>query len=513
MLREVRRLRKAARRTDPGRTPPATHGKWCRTYLPHYFRDDTPPADFHPELFDRLDAFHRRRGSRLALVAPREGAKSTIINLSYALRAAVERWEPFIILLSDSSDQANEQLSHVRAELETNAVLAADYPGACGPGRVWRHDRLTLPNGVVVKALGRGKRVRGRRNRQSRPSLVIFDDVESNEDVLSPRKRERAWLWASREVIPAGDAGTNFLSVGSAIHPEAVAVKLGKLPGWDARTFQAVHRWPERLDLWAEWERLATNLADEDRKATARAFYDANRAEMDRGAEVYWPERWSLYDLMSRRAEVGTAAFDSEYQGIPNLGGLTVWPPELWDDAPDRPFWFDQWPDDLVYRAVSLDPSEGGINGDYQAWGMVGMRPDGDLYVDCEADRTHPTGMVKRTLDIARRWGAVNSVVVEQNSTMGLLKAEFEAQMDAGLMRVLPVEYLTQKDRKEDRILDAVGKYLTRRRIRVRRTRGGLLLAEQGRQFPHADHDDCLDATSMAIRRIEGAYSPNGGVG
>ena len=33
-------------------------------------------------------------------------------------------------------------------------------------------------------------------------------------------------------MIPAGTAGTNFLSVGSALHREAVAVRLGQLPGW-----------------------------------------------------------------------------------------------------------------------------------------------------------------------------------------------------------------------------------------------------------------------------------------
>jgi hypothetical protein len=56
--------------------------------------------------------------------------------------------------------------------------------------------------------------------------------VQSNEDVISPVRRERAWDWATREVIPAGDERTNFLAVGSAIHREAVSVRLGQLAGW-----------------------------------------------------------------------------------------------------------------------------------------------------------------------------------------------------------------------------------------------------------------------------------------
>ena len=98
----------------------------------------------------------------------------------------------------------------------------------------------------------------------------MFVDVENNDTITSPVKRERAWRWATREVIPAGTAGTNFLSVGSALHREAVAVRLGQLPGWAGRTYPAVHRWPDRMDLWAEWERLATN-----RGALYKTLHDA----------------------------------------------------------------------------------------------------------------------------------------------------------------------------------------------------------------------------------------------
>lgn len=500
--RRVGRLERREART-PG-APPAGHGDWCRKYLPHYFRPDTPPADFHPELFDRLDDLHLRRGSKLALVAPREGAKSTIVNLSYTLRCAVERREPFVVMLSDSSDQANEQLGHVRAELEGNPALAADYPDATGRGPVWRQDRLVLRNGVTIKALGRGKRVRGRRNRQDRPSLVVFDDVESNQDVLSAKKRGQAWLWASREVIPAGDARTNLLSVGSAIHPEAVAVKLGTLPGWESRTFRAVHRWPERLDLWAEWERLATNLADEGRKETARAFYDRHRDAMDAGAEVYWPERWTLYDLMSRRAEVGGEAFDSEYQGVPNLGGLTEWPAEWWDDRPGLPLWFDQWPGashGWKLRVVTVDASKGeGVKsaGDYQAVASVGLDDSGTFWADVELRRENVKAMVARAIRTAKEFGAWR-LAAEVNGTLGLLATEFKEQMGACL---IPFDSIDSTENKESRILEDVGPYLSRGRLRVRRSRGGQELASQGRQFPRGTYDDGLDAVSMGIRRI-----------
>ena len=206
-----------------------------------------------------------------------------IVQLSDLDGTAAERW------LSDRGPRA-------RPRSATSAdANARDYPAAAGVGPVWRQNRMELRNGAVIAALGTGGRDGGRRSRQARPSLVIFDDVENNDTITSAVKREWAWRWATREVIPAGTAGTNFLSVGSALHREAVAVRLGRLPGWTGRTYQAVSHWPDQMDLWDESARLATNLADPDRGDTAeQQYYDANREAMGVGAEVYRPSRWPL---------------------------------------------------------------------------------------------------------------------------------------------------------------------------------------------------------------------------
>jgi hypothetical protein len=77
---------------------------------------------------------HTRRATKLAYIAPRGGAKSTWATLAYPLRCAVEGWEPYMLILSDSAGQANELLRHIRAELESNELLAAVYPDSTGEG-------------------------------------------------------------------------------------------------------------------------------------------------------------------------------------------------------------------------------------------------------------------------------------------------------------------------------------------------------------------------------------------
>jgi predicted phage terminase large subunit-like protein len=373
---------------------------------------------------------------------------------------------------------------------------------------VWRQARLELRNGSTIGALGTGGRIRGRRFRQARPSLVVFDDVESNDTIVSQAKREKAWRWVTREVIPVGDDRTNFLSVGSALHREAVAVKLGTLPGWSGRTFAAIHSWPDRMDFWAEWENRATNLTDLQRNATAEKFYTANRAAMDKGAKVYWPARWPLEVLMRRRAEIGHSAFLTEYQGVPSAEGLTEWPAEYFDD-PSK--WFDSWPDGLVWRVQALDPSKGAASksGDYQAHVLVGFHCDGPLYVEATLHREPIPQMIARVLDLARLsgFGQLDSLVIENNDVLGTLFAAFDDELRRR-NAVVPIVGIRNTRNKVGRIRTTLGLHFGRGQIRFRRTRGTQMLVDQLRDFPNAAFDDGPDAFELAMQRMSHLSNP-----
>lgn len=515
LLRKVRRngrtLTALRSRLDAApRRPRLPYGvAWNARYLSHYgfTADPETAADFHGPLCDDLTDFHETRGNKLAVIAPREGAKSTIITLGYVLDKAVEGHEHYIGITSDSAGQASRRLAEVAHELESNRELAADYPEACGRGPCWRNDRLELRNGVVIESLGTGQKILGRRNRQHRFTLIVFDDVESTDSVMSPVKREAAWRWATRAVIPAGSKRTNFLSVGSARHRECVAVRLGQLAGWSSRLHKAIHQWPDRMDLWDKWEEIATNLSDPDRAAHAKEFFEANRAAMEAGALVYWPSHWPLYDLMVRRSEVGRIGFESEWNGVPGVEGMTEFPAEWFDESPGHPLWFDEFPQDVTFRSLALDPSKGLTDdtGDYQAHVLVAIDRRGTLWVEGWLDKVPPKTAVAQAIDLAVR-NQVHALTVEDNAGIGMIGAEFEEQLRERKAAV-PLELLTNTLAKVVRIR-RLGSYLGRNRVRFRKTNGTRKLVDQLKDFPAGDHDDGPDAMEMAVRRIELLHAP-----
>ena len=89
--------------------------------------------------------------------------------------------EPFVVLVSNTGDQATDLLAAVKNELESNAQLLADFPEATeppqakpGPAR-WRRTEIITRNGMRVITLGAGQRIRGRRHNEAEQQEYVWD--------------------------------------------------------------------------------------------------------------------------------------------------------------------------------------------------------------------------------------------------------------------------------------------------------------------------------------------------
>jgi predicted phage terminase large subunit-like protein len=434
---------------------------------------------------------------KLNLLGPRGSAKSTLASLALPLRAAVERREPYIWIVSDTAEQAAGHLANIKAELEDNRALAAAYPAAVGLGPVWRRGLVTLRNGVTIEALGTGQRIRGRRRREHRPTLIICDDLQNDQHIRSAVQRQRSRAWFEGALLKAGTLRTSVLNLATALHREALGLVLHRTPGWTSRVFRSIVRWPENMSLWQEWEAIFADVANPRHRPGARAFYEAHREAMHAGAIVLWPAVEDLYTLMSMRVESGRTAFEREKQNSPINPDLCEWPEAYFDEG----IWFQEWPDNLVVRTMALDPSKGADarRGDYSALVMLGVDRQGILYVEADLARRPTPELVAAATEWHRRFRP-DVFAVEANQFQDLLVGQFEAEFRRqAILAARPVA-MENRTAKEVRIR-RLGPYLSSRRFRFRATSPATrLLVEQLEQFPIADHDDGPDALEMALR-------------
>ncbi|MFH1265280.1 MAG: hypothetical protein ABIK89_06090 [Planctomycetota bacterium] len=484
-----------SRRLQAARNSGPTLLDWGRKHLPDHFT--RPASAMHRWLGRKLDSMWYNRGSKLNVLGPRGGAKSTIGTLAYPLRAAVERWEPYVWIVSDTRHQACAHLENIKSELLDNPRLAADYPDAIGKGPVWRSGSIVLPNGVAIEAFGTGQRIRGRRRRADRPTLIVCDDLQNDGHMLSALQRDHSRTWFHGTLLKAGTSRTNVVSLATALHREALAVELDKTSGWQSRVFKAIRRWPENMSFWEQWEALYTDLASPRYREAARAFYHEHRDEMDAGAVVLWPEEEDLYTLMCIRAESGRTAFEREKQNSPINPDLCEWPESYFDER----IWFDDWPNDLRIKTLSLDPSKGvdARRGDYSAFVMLGVGRQGTLYVEADLARRPTPEIVAQGVELYRNFQP-DAFGVETNQFQELLAAEFETEFRRqGILAARPW-MLNNRVHKQVRIR-RLGPFLSSGRLRFKSNSPSTrLLVDQLKEFPIGDHDDGPDAAEMAVR-------------
>jgi predicted phage terminase large subunit-like protein len=474
-------------------------------------------------------------GTKLNLLAPRGSAKSTLVTLAFVLRCALEDREPYVWLISDTRHQAIAHLENLKDELADNDKLAAAYAflnlqtsyharisstldlgrrtldasarnpiGGLtprrSPGRL-RANSIRLPNGATIEAFGTGQRIRGRRRRANRPTLIVCDDIQNDSHIESARQRERSRAWFEGMLLKAGTKRTNIIHLATALHRDAIGLVLMHTPGWISQRFQAIQRWPDRMDLWREWEEIYANVDEANSAANARRFYELRRFEMDAGAVLLWPEEEDLYTLMCMRVEGGRTAFEREKQNVPINPDLCEWPEEYFD----RPIWFDEWPAELQLRVIALDPSKGGDarTGDDSAFVLFGLDAAGVVYVEADLARRPMPQIVADGVEHCRRFRA-DVLGIETNQFQELFAAEFTAAFAASGLLQTPIEAMENTTNKLVRIR-RLGPLLSQGKLRFKsHSRGTQRLVDQLRAFPIGDHDDGPDALEMATRLAAG---------
>ena len=342
--------------------------------MPHLF--SAAPAEFHYEVSELAE-----RSRRLVVAAPRSHAKSTLLALAYPLfRAACFR-EPFILIVSDTAPQAEQRTSDIFAELLDNKALVEDYPHLALPEKKDYQQKIVKKTtrefvtmgGIRITGAGAGQSLRGIRDREHRPTLIVVDDLENDEAVLTEYQRLKLDAWFNKALLNLpGPHGSRIIIIGTILHQEALLVRLLQ---------------PERSDVWEQ------------------RIYRA----IDERGQALWPAEWPIEALNQKRSEIGSRAFSSEYMNEP-VDDETVMFRAGWIDSNRR-----MAAPDLVRLAVAADPSTTAA-GDAAGIIVGGVSADGHGYVlEDVTTQGSPMKWAREILEAYWRWEA-DKVVAERNN-------------------------------------------------------------------------------------------------
>lgn len=479
--------------------------KFQKFYFGHYHKN--PAAPFHAELSKLLSEAADTRGRKLAIAAPRGSAKSTIITLEYVIFAICRHTDDFIVIISNTAEQAASFLSCIKAELETNELLRKDFPEVCELGKKpeplrWSMHEIITKNNIKVTALGVGQNIRGKRHNQHRPTLVILDDIEGNEATQNEDNRYKLKDWLEKSVLKAGSAFTNFIFTGTIHHYDSLLAQYTnpqEAPGWKSIIYRSVIRWSEEEQAWQLWRNIYRSKQEYNGQLGAEAalaYFTAHKEQMLAGTEALWPATKSYYDLMVMREQDGEISFDSEMQNEPvnprdccfNLADITYW-----DDTHKNAM-------ELLrtlrnpYFFMACDPSLGRDYGDYTAI-LVGVKSDNsDIIYVIEADitRRQPDDIINALISHAKSWGALYAGIESNTFQMVLINQIDERSKKENLrFCTTPIQNSSNKLQR----IQSLQPLLKLGKLQFCRAHKTLL--DQLKCFPKGRHDDGPDALEM----------------
>ena len=324
-----------------------------------------------------IPAFHREMWElccsdepKVAIAAPRGHAKSTAITHAYVLSMMLFRLKSFCLLVSDTEGQAAEFLGDIKAELTGNEALRKTF-------QIKKVVKDTETNVIVqftdgeffrIVAKGSEQKVRGLKWRGRRPDLIVGDDLENDEIVMNPERREKFRRWLMNALIPCGSDRCWIRLVGTILHADSALQRLLDDPTW-AHLFYEAHNADYSEILWPE-------QFSEERLKAIRAGYMAQND----------PEGYSQ-EYLNKPISIENAFFNKDY---------------FFDFERDNGEWIK--PNLEYYAAADFAISEK-EKADYTAIVVCGVDPNGIVYVvDARRGRWDAEAIIDELIAVQKMW-------------------------------------------------------------------------------------------------------------
>ena len=241
--------------------------------FPNTITNEIP--DFHHQIYEFL--FEDENG---ALAAPRGHAKTSITGIVFLIFNIVNELEKYIVYISQNHSKTVQFIEPIRYEFKNNKMLRFIYgdltprPGRDDSGKD-REDCFDV--GICrVEAASFEKNIRGFKYKNIRPTLIIGDDIESDERVLNPDLREKDRNKLNKVIIPSLDINGRLKMIGTILHVDSLLNNKIKL--YKGKIFKA---------------------CDEDLN------------------NLLWPTRFTKEKLIKIKYDIGSVAFQQEYLNNP----------------------------------------------------------------------------------------------------------------------------------------------------------------------------------------------------
>ena len=210
-----------------------------------------------------------------------------------------------------------------------------------------------------------------------------------------------------------------------------------------------------------------------------------------------WPEFWSLEELSALKEELPNSKWQAQYQQNPVGNESAIVKRDWWK------IWEEDKPPECDYILQTWDTAfEKHQRADYSAgttWGIFYNHKDGDrpniILLDTYKKRVEWVDLKRDVLNQYNEWEP-DGMLIEKKATGAPLIYELRA------MGIPVQEYTPSKGQDKIARLNSVSDIIASGKVWVPQTRWAEELVDEIAAFPSGEHDDLVDATTLALMRF-----------
>lgn len=446
-----------------------------KVIMPNTFYLESPK--FHTEIAEILvNPVHKF----VNIIAPRGSAKSSLVAGVYVLHHLMfhNTKQKVIILSSRTQYHAVLLLQSIKDILEYSPHFRAlfGYRGQ-HTARKWTNTEILFANGDAIICKGTGQQIRGLKVGNQRPTLLVVDDPEDENNTKTSEAMEGNLRWLLQSGIPSVDSHHGkVVVIGTPLHERCMVLLLKQMKSWRCVHYKYINidKDGKEYSLWPEMRSLETLHAikeDHDNIGRLSVFYKEYQCEVIGDEAQLFSKKDILY--YNGEYENGTIKLFNDDGSLQKIIDINVF--------------------------MGVDPaSSTSANADFTAIVAVGVDRDKNRYVlPYFRGRVTPLVVADKVIELYNKYKPERTRIETVGYQEMLREYVREKSMEQGISISGLESKETPRGAKSNRI-ESMQPYFKTNKIFILQTMKEL--EDELLLYPRSKHDDLLDALYYACK-------------
>lgn len=276
-------------------------------------------APIHFEMWEEINnMIIDKTHDKQTYILPRGTGKSLFASLGTSIWVSLYNHKTYTVIASAIGDTAETFIRNIKMAVDDNKRIESAFGEMYDTKKyINNSEKVEFANKTMIQSISAASTLRGKSYNNKRIELLLLDDYQKDDEVMTDEQREKKWKRFSDDVNYAMQKdNATMLAIGTLQHKECFYSRLTMAATWKSRSEKGilVDDVDELFNTehWEEFKRILTDKSNDNRLDYAKEYYLQNKEEMQ--YPLLWQSYWDCLDIALAYYE-NPISFKQEMQG------------------------------------------------------------------------------------------------------------------------------------------------------------------------------------------------------